>query len=129
MNFFFLNQSNTIQIIIMPVHHSTLNIQFVIVGYRKVNFRHACKYSYQYNGASFSCILDCLSHGNIIAGTVIDDICLIRTECLNHSLSKIFFGSIDAYINSTFFRFFQTQIAYIRNHYLVGAHSFCSLCH
>ena len=22
-----------------------------------------------------------------------------------------------------------TQIAYIRNHYLVGAHSFCSLCH
>ena len=123
-----IDKTDTIYIIVMPVHHGTFNIEFVIICDCQIHLCHSCKYCNQYNHTSFSCIFDCLPHRNVISCTVIDHICLIRTKCLYHSLSKIFVQRVDTYINSTFFCFFQTQITDIGNHNLCCSHPFCCLC-
>ena len=115
---------NSIDIIIMSVHHRTLDIQFMIIGNCKINRCHTSKYSYQNDYASFSCILDCLPHCNIISCTIIDHICFIRAKRFNHCLSKIFFFCIYAYINSTLFCFIQTKITDICDHNVCCPHSF-----
>ena len=57
-----------------------------------------------------------LSHRNIIARTVIDDVSLIRPEIFHHGLAEILCLRIDAEIRAAFLRLFQPQITDIRNH-------------
>ena len=61
MNLSRIYKINGIYIIIMTVHHSTLDIQLVVIGNSKVNGCHIRKYCYQYDHAAFSCVLDGLS--------------------------------------------------------------------
>ena len=113
----------------MAVHHSALNIKFMVICNSKIYLCHSCKYCNEYDHTSFTCILDCLSHGDIISSTIIDNISLIRSKCLYHCLTEIFVLCIYTYINSTFFCFFQTKITYICDHNFCSTHSLCRLCY
>ena len=113
-----------IYIIIMAIHHSTLDIQLVVIGNSKVNGCHIRKYRYQYDHAAFSRILDGLSHGDVISGTVIDHICLIRTKRLYQCLSEIFLLCVYTDINAALFCFCKTKVTDIRDHNPGCPHSF-----
>ena len=112
----------------MAVHHGALDIQLMIVGNSKVNRCHICKYCYQYDDAAFSCILDRLSHSDVVSGTVIDHICLVRAKCFHQSFSEIFLFRVYADINAALFCFCKTEIADIGDHNFGCAHSLGSLC-
>ena len=112
----------------MTVHHGTLDIQFMIVGYRQIDLRHASEYSYQYDHASFSRVFDRLSHGDIISCAVVNHICFIRAESFYHGFSEILILCIYTHVDAALFCLFQTQIADIRDHNFGCSHSFSSLC-
>ena len=129
MNFSLIYQSDSIYVIIMAVHHRALNVKFVIICHCKIYFCHSCKNSHQYNRASFSCIFNCLSHCDIVSGTVVDHIRLIRSKCFDHCLTEVFIFGIHTHINSTFFCLCQSKITDICDHHFRCPHSFCCLCH
>ena len=129
MNLFFIYKSDSVNIVIVPVHHCALDIQFVIISHCKINLCHSCKHCNQYNGASFSCILDCLSHCDVISCTIINHIGFVWSECFQHCFTEIFFFCIHTDINATFFRLIQTEITDIRDHNFCCSHSLCYLCH
>ena len=101
----------------------------MVICYSQIDFCHSCKNCNQYDHAALSCIFDCLSHCDIISGTVIDHICFVRSKSFYHCFSKVFVLCIDADINSTFLCFFETKVTDICDHDFGGSHSFGSLCH
>ena len=100
----------------------------MVIGNSKVNGCHIRKYCYQYNHAALSRILDGLSHSDVVSGTVVDHICLIRTKCIYQCLSEIFLLCVYTDINAALFCFCKTEVTDICDHNLGCAHSFGCLC-
>ena len=129
MDFALIDQADGVHVIIVAVHHGALDVQLVVVCHGQIYSSHVCENCYQDDDASFSGIFDGLSHGDVIAGAVIDHIRFIRAESIDHGFSEILIFRIHAHVNAAFLCFFQTQVADVSDHDLGGAHSLGSLRH
>ena len=94
----------------------------MIVQRKQIHMRFLRKHGNQYNLASLSRILDRLSHGDVVSGTVIDDIRLIGAEALDHGFPEILFPGIDRVICAACLCKLQTVITDIRDQHFRCAH-------
>ena len=108
MNLFLIDETDSVHIVVMAVHHGALDIQLVIVRHSEVDLCHACEYSNEHDHASLSGIFDCLTHRDVIASAVIDDVSLVRSEGFDHRVAEILVFRVHAYVDAAPFCLLQT---------------------
>ena len=88
-------ERNGIDIILMAIHHRRIEVQFMVIQNSQINRGHFCKNGHKNDCAALACIPDSLPHGNVISGTVINNICFICSKGSNQCIAKVAVGCVD----------------------------------
>ncbi len=101
----------------------------MVVGNGQINCCHSIKNGDQNDRGSFAGMGDRLSHGGIVAGAVVYQVCFIRSEDPEHRVAEGFNIGVHARVNAALFGDKQPIAIHIGDHHLARAHAFCRLCH